>query len=251
VAGAPVKRARPDDTQPMRSAERTDPGGFRPPEATPVAADTERERMEQLIAAFDRAPKRPSPNYAERAYSAGGNAVGYSAMVTPSPAREAERHEDRVLVDLAALARNARAPAARASSTGRDNTTVSPARETTARRRLWLAVGASAALAVVGIASVRARSSSVAPATRASGAETASVSPAASSTAGRTALPLAAPVAEQPPVAAAPSLQAPSTNAAPPIHAHPESAVHAVKHAPPAAAKPANDPTLDDLDRVP
>jgi hypothetical protein len=246
-----MKRARPDDTQPMRSAERTDPGGFRPPEPTAMAADAERERMKQLIAAFDRAPKRPSPNYAERPYSAGGNAVGYSAMVTPSPARGVERHEERVLVDLAALARNGGAPAPRASNTGRDNTTVSPAREAKARRRLWLALGAAAALAVAGIASLRAGSSSVAPAIRASGADTASVSPAAPSAAARASMPTAAPVAEQSPVATAPSLPARSTNASPPIEAHPERAVRAVKRAPPAPPKPANDPTLDELDRVP
>jgi hypothetical protein len=216
--------------------------------------------MAQLIQAFNRTPQRPSPNYADRAYSDGGNAVGYGATMEPAPAQRAEDHRERVLLELAALTH---APAAGAPglNEGRDVTTAQPARHRRARRTMWLAAGGAAAVAVLGIAAVHAgapplpssspRASGVPPPMGPPEAPTAAIA--------LRPLPEAVPVLSPMPTTA-PSARSTFAAASQAVPSHPAQTLPVARRAsgasasppsPPPSARPANDPTLDELDRAP
>lgn len=262
------------DTQPMAtSADATDPGG--PPEsvreeptatlAEPTPEEStpeERERMEQLIQAFNRPPQRPSPNYTERAHSEGGNAVGYSGMMAPAPALHEGDQRERVLLKLGELAQRARhAPdsAPRRSRGGRDVTTVSLGREGR-RGRMWLALCAAVALAAIGIAAVHASAPTPgAPPAQASGAPSNNAAPATGLSTAPSGIAPPGPASTPPPSPnVPPAVQAPSTAFSGPAPGPSAQVPPLVRHVRPAtpvrpmsSAKPGDDPTLDELDRAP
>lgn len=121
-----MTRDRVDDTEPTPPAveptqpgspslDETDPGP--PPEPTREGDDatltTEADmlRAEQLIEAFKRPPRRPTPAYTERAQSEGGNAVGYATIARAAQTVRPVQERERVLVQLAEAARGRPGPA--------------------------------------------------------------------------------------------------------------------------------------------
>ena len=120
-----MTRDRVNDTEPIPPAvdppepgspplDETDPGD--PPEPTredsarPLTTEAEMLKAEQLIEAFKRPPRRPTPAYAERPQSEGGNAVGYATTARAAQVIRPVQESERVLVHLAEIARRAPRP---------------------------------------------------------------------------------------------------------------------------------------------